>query len=661
MEAPRTRSATAPLPEDWTEEDWLKVDSAADALGTPSDGSPPKASEEAAAGSGARSSGDVSEAAPAEAEQKSKKEDVAAAATASGEAPSAARDTAARSEEGSGAARQEEASPAAAATAPKEETAAARGGEQVDTAAVARDSKGELPVKRPQRDSEGTAASQAEQEQKARTPKAAAKEHEAAATTPRDSEQQALLAGGEEPGERVESDRAASSSSWAGADPASEPLLLPGRQSQTPPASGAITSSHKEEAVPQQSGLGSRKRLYYLCCAGILVVSLLVWVLPKLLLTVGSGGQTPVSPSAVPAPPPRPPSPPPKERHHVIPLRYVRQEKYVNEDFFKRFTYFVEPDPTHGDVQYVDSEVALNKGFINATKDRVYIGADVTTREPTAKVGRQSVRIESEKVYNGGLFIASFDHIPTGCGTWPAFWMYGEDAEHPWPTWGEYDIIEGAHKTTRVMTTLHTSEGCDQSSVRRGEDFSETWNKGSTEEPSDNCYVNAEDEWPNEGCSQLGPVGSMGAYFNTWGGGTYAAEWDGAAGHIRTWFWPHHLEPADIADQRPRPEDWGAPYSYFSLGAENCSPEHFKNMRLVFDLTFCGDFGAATFAASFGCPKEAKEMTCEEFVAAHPEKLQEAYWSIRKLDVYQWEPVPEKTAASSDHLRGGKHKRADSS
>merc|ERR1712113_736191 len=56
-------------------------------------------------------------------------------------------------------------------------------------------------------------------------------------------------------------------------------------------------------------------------------------------------------------------------------------------------------------------------------------------------------------------------------------------------------------------------------------------------------------------------------------------------------------------------------------------------MRLVFDLTFCGDMASPTFAHA--CPEEAKLMTCEDYVRYHPESVAEAYWTIRNLDVYQ--------------------------
>lgn len=44
--------------------------------------------------------------------------------------------------------------------------------------------------------------------------------------------------------------------------------------------------------------------------------------------------------------------------------------------------------------------------------------------------------------YNGGLFVVTLENVPTACGAWPAFWMFGDDAQHSWPRWGEYDILD---------------------------------------------------------------------------------------------------------------------------------------------------------------------------------------------------------------------------
>jgi len=322
-------------------------------------------------------------------------------------------------------------------------------------------------------------------------------------------------------------------------------------------------------------------------------------------------------------------------------VEYERSEAFVGQDFFKtfRWDFHTGDDPTHGTVDYVSYSAAANGGLINASSDRVYMGADHRTAidprlaQGAGSRGRPSVRIMSRQGYNSGLFVLTLDHMPTGCGVWPAFWMYGEDPQHPWPTWGEFDIIEGVHHASRTMTTLHTTPGCNQKNIKAGEHFLGQWVKDKGQD-ADNCDVNAEGQWANQGCSQQGPEGSFGPAFNANGGGTFAAEWDPEAGHFRTWFWPKSQGvPADISAQKPNPDAWGKPYSYFSISDEDCNKDHFRNMHLVFDITFCGDLGSPTFQA--GCPAVAQSMTCEEFVERHPEEFKEAYWSIRGLDVYQ--------------------------
>lgn len=314
-------------------------------------------------------------------------------------------------------------------------------------------------------------------------------------------------------------------------------------------------------------------------------------------------------------------------------LLYVRRDSYFGEDFFRMWSFFDDEDPTHGPVEFVNKTTAVSEGLVKVTSHQVYIGADMET-VVADNGGRRSVRIQSNKMYNSGLFIATLDHVPTGCGTWPALWMFGADAHHIWPAWGEFTIIEGAHHATRAMSTLHTTAGCDQSSVVAGRDFLTEWNNGSNGKPATSCDVNAPGQWDNQGCSQAGPRNSMGAAFNAFNGGTFAAEWDPAGGHIRTWFWPVGTEPIDVDMKAPNPSNWGTPYSYFRLNPETCPTTHFRNMRLVIDLTFCGDYGKPSFATA--CPEfMAANLTCEQFVRKHPEKMKEAYWSISRLDAYQ--------------------------
>ena len=70
--------------------------------------------------------------------------------------------------------------------------------------------------------------------------------------------------------------------------------------------------------------------------------------------------------------------------------------------------------------------------------------------------GRGSVRITSYGTWDYGLFIADLEHMPEGCGTWPAWWLVGPD----WPNGGEIDIIEGVNNQIYDQSTLHTSSGC---------------------------------------------------------------------------------------------------------------------------------------------------------------------------------------------------------
>jgi hypothetical protein len=43
--------------------------------------------------------------------------------------------------------------------------------------------------------------------------------------------------------------------------------------------------------------------------------------------------------------------------------------------------------------------------------------------------GRESIRIHSTYVFNGGLILMDAHHMPTGCGSWPAWWANGPN----WP------------------------------------------------------------------------------------------------------------------------------------------------------------------------------------------------------------------------------------
>lgn len=62
-----------------------------------------------------------------------------------------------------------------------------------------------------------------------------------------------------------------------------------------------------------------------------------------------------------------------------------------------------------------------------------------------ARVDDGSVRIQTKKSYNGGLFIADFFAMPHGCAVWPAYWTVSSSAT--WPDGGEIDIIGACSHT----------------------------------------------------------------------------------------------------------------------------------------------------------------------------------------------------------------------
>ena len=99
-------------------------------------------------------------------------------------------------------------------------------------------------------------------------------------------------------------------------------------------------------------------------------------------------------------------------------IPYTLYEDFSGATFLDNFN-FVTEDPSGGWVTYVDQAAAQANGYAVANSGGVYIGVDHTSVLTTA-AGRESVRIEGKNQYQNGLFIADIQHMPTGCGTWPA-------------------------------------------------------------------------------------------------------------------------------------------------------------------------------------------------------------------------------------------------
>lgn len=113
---------------------------------------------------------------------------------------------------------------------------------------------------------------------------------------------------------------------------------------------------------------------------------------------------------------------------------WVLKKNYQGSSFFDGFSFFTDADPTHGFVQYVDKSTAQSAGLISTQGGKVIMRADNTT---VSANGRRSVRITSNDAYsNSALVLLDLEHMPVGCGTWPAFWMVGPN----WPNSGEIDV-----------------------------------------------------------------------------------------------------------------------------------------------------------------------------------------------------------------------------
>jgi len=205
--------------------------------------------------------------------------------------------------------------------------------------------------------------------------------------------------------------------------------------------------------------------------------------------------------------------------------------------------------------------------------------------------------------------------MPEGCGTWPAFWMCGPN----WPNGGEIDIIEGVNNNIYDQSTLHTSDGCDQSSNNPSSYTGQT--------ATTNCYVNAPNQNSNAGCGIISNMQNYGTSLNSQGGGYYATEWQ--SDHISIWWFTHTDAPGDITSNNPNPSAWPIPVARWTLGS-NCSSSHFSDMQIIINLTFCGDWAGNVFESQ--CQGLGD---CNSYVQNNPSAFADAYWSINSVNIYQ--------------------------
>jgi len=352
---------------------------------------------------------------------------------------------------------------------------------------------------------------------------------------------------------------------------------------------------------------------------------------------------------------------------------YELVELQTGSEFFDYYTFLDGPDSlgSAGYNTYVSKERAAELGIFNVTEDaetgkpHIFMKSEKTHEGP-----RESIRLEGKRRFNHGLFILDLSHMPAGCGVWPAFWMTDESN---WPKNGEIDIVEGINRQPMVKTALHTSDQCSMYAHVPDWSWTGKWDTATglpdtftgelnfeNRVEADNCWVMAPHQWANQGCVAVDQRNNtLGAHLNEAGGGIYALEWDPANHFIRSWAFPREdgipvnlqavMDTASLEPSKrvtPDTDDWGVPYAYFAIGdAIGCSADHFKDMRLVINLAFCGTVAGNRFLRD--CPEYAEFKmeneddigdpwkTCNAFIESNPKILEEAYWEIRGAYVFE--------------------------
>ena len=270
----------------------------------------------------------------------------------------------------------------------------------------------------------------------------------------------------------------------------------------------------------------------------------------------------------------------------------------------------------------VDKDTAISLGMINTTQYQTYIGAETNNVYNKNGKCRQVVQIISKFHYDRGLFVLNAQHMPYGCGVWPAFWTMGPATD--WPYYGEIDIIEGINMADNTQSTLHTSNNCDFSSVS-SQIQSEI--SGSVTNTFNCSFMPGCAEYSND-------HDTYGDSFDSSGGGVWAMEL--TDDFIKMFYFNHNDIPSDLTNEKPDPTTWGKPWAYFPFGSW-CSNDHFKEQYVYIDTYMCGWAAETDTTYPFSWSRQCESKygnSCESFVSNNPNYFEIAYWLINSLEVY---------------------------
>jgi hypothetical protein len=307
---------------------------------------------------------------------------------------------------------------------------------------------------------------------------------------------------------------------------------------------------------------------------------------------------------------------------------YTIVADYSGTNFFDGFVTFTGADPTHGSVNYTDMAFAAKQGYLafnyhaqdNLTRARIGVDSieDATTH------GRNSVRLTSKQTFNAGtLLVADITHIPVGPGLWPAMWLLGTGSD--WPTAGEIDILEYTNDMPYNAMTLHTAPGC---TVDNATSFASSLQSANcnTDSGATGCSIHARPTTT----SLNHTFASAGHAFNAQDGAVYVTEW--TATGINIWAFARSAVPASLNAEHPSTTGFPTPLAKFE--GKGCDfQKAFKDMALIINTNFCGDWAGRVWGSS-GAQKATGVESCEEYVSQNPEEFKEAYWEIASVKVY---------------------------
>jgi len=277
-------------------------------------------------------------------------------------------------------------------------------------------------------------------------------------------------------------------------------------------------------------------------------------------------------------------------------VQYAEVWKAQGSGFWDQFFHMTN-DENFMPIQYLTKEEAQAKKVTEAFEDHAILRAG-----PRAgHLKRTSAKVVTNQKWTYFLMAAKFNHVPWGCGTWPAFWTRSPDAA--WPNGGELDILE------------YTNEIASRSSLHVGVANKCTLDQSEFRKPGCPQFVEAEFNFTGDSnCVTHYPeaIGCAPNRLPLMNGEQMAAqpiimaaEW--TKDFLKVFRIPASQIPPDLETGTPTPDQWDqfiVAYYPFAASERNnpgsCpnSAELMKAQQLVLQIGFCGDWGAKVWLNS---------------------------------------------------------------